>query len=189
MTASKSTNLETPAASTPAASPAASTPAASPAASTPAASTPAASTPAASTPVGIGRALDARSLLAWTNARIVVVKQLRTHRHDDEAWWADRQTTAREVQRERETLRQVANLLHVERATTRGRLHGFATLDEQRKWLARWEKHTCWRAADYLHVARDSTLIALREGRVTHAEPARAESPLENPQSLEEMPS
>jgi hypothetical protein len=163
MTASKSTNLETPAASTPA-------------------SIPAASTPAASMPAR--RALDARSLLAWTNARIVIVKQLRTHRHDDEAWWTERQTTAREVQRERETLRQVANLLHVERATTRGRLHGFATLDEQREWLARWEKHTCWRAADYLHVARDSTLIALREGRVTRAELAR-ESPAENAESQE----
>ncbi|MFN0252102.1 MAG: hypothetical protein ACKV2T_34825 [Kofleriaceae bacterium] len=124
------------------------------------------------------RVLDVRSLLAWTNARIVVVKQLRGHRHDDDAWWEERQTTAREVQRERETLRQVANLLHVERATKRGKLHGFATLDEQYKWLARWEKHTCWRAADYLHVARDSTLIALREGRVTH-ELARAESPVE----------
>ena len=112
------------------------------------------------------RVLDVRSLLAWTNARIRVVKQLRRHRHDDAAWWAERGTDARATHRERETLRQVANLLHVERATSRGRLHGFATLDEQREWLARMERQTCWRAADYVHVARESTLIALRAGHV-----------------------
>ena len=110
--------------------------------------------------------VDARTLLAWLAARIRVLKQQRRHRHDDSAWWDERGTSAREVQRERDTLRQVANLLHVDRATRRGHRHGFATLDEQREWLARLEKLTCWRAADYLRVGRESTLIALREGRV-----------------------
>jgi hypothetical protein len=111
--------------------------------------------------------LSARSLLAWTNARLVVVKRLMRHRHDDVAWWAEQHTEARWIQRERETLRQVANLLHVERANTRGRLHGFATLEEQREWLAKMETHKCWRAADYLGISRDSTLVELRAGRVS----------------------
>ncbi len=47
-----------------------------------------------------------------------------------------------------------------------------ASLAEQAAWLARMERVVCARAASYLHVARESTLIALREGRVTR-EPER----------------
>lgn len=127
------------------------------------------STPPSSAPPIV---LDVRSLLAWTNTRIHALKQWLHHRHDDAAFWAERGVLAGECQRERETLRQVANLLHVERATRRGRLHGFASLAEQAAWLARMERVVCARAASYLHVARESTLIALREGRVTR-EPER----------------
>ena len=124
--------------------------------------------------------LDARSLLAWTNARITVVKRHMRHRHDDTAWWAERDTDASSAQRERETLRQVANLIHVERANTRGRIHGnFESLEKQRAWLVRKEKQTCARAAAYLRVPRDSTLIALRAGQV--------ERPFEEPASIEGM--
>ncbi len=133
-------------------------------------------TPVEESPASISIVLDVRSALAWTNARITVVKRQIRHRHDDTEWWATQGTEARWAQRERETLRQVANLLHVERATSRGRLHGFATLEEQRAWLAKMEKLTCYRAAAYLHVPKDSTLVALRAGQVTQEREAdRAE--------------
>jgi hypothetical protein len=83
--------------------------------------------------------LDARTLLRRIDASIRALRRLITHDHHDEAFWAVHQTTAPVAQSERESLRTVANLLHVERATTRGRIHGtrFVTLEAQREWLAR----------------------------------------------------
>jgi hypothetical protein len=79
--------------------------------------------------------------------------------------------TASEAQAERAVLREVANLLHVERATSRGRIHGtrFATLDDQRTWLARWEHHRCARAARFARLPQDATLAKLRAGELTSA--------------------
>ncbi|HEY6038551.1 MAG TPA: hypothetical protein VIV58_29920 [Kofleriaceae bacterium] len=61
-----------------------------------------------------------------------------SHDHGDEPYWWARRTTAPRCQQERHLLRPLANLLHVERATSRGRLHGgqFETLEAQRAWLA-----------------------------------------------------
>jgi hypothetical protein len=73
-----------------------------------------------------------------TLVRIALLRSWLSHRHDDEPFWWARQLTAPRAQADRERLRVLANLLHVERATDRNRLHGtrFATLDEQRAWLA-----------------------------------------------------
>jgi hypothetical protein len=85
--------------------------------------------------------LDARAVLRRLDPRIAALRRLLAHDHGDEAFWARHGTTAPAAQRERVNLRFVANLLHVERATHRGRIHGtrFATLDEQRTWLASYE--------------------------------------------------
>jgi hypothetical protein len=49
-------------------------------------------------------------------------------------------------------LKDLATVLHVARATRRGRIHGtwFANLDEQRAWLAK----------------REATLASLQEGKL-----------------------
>lgn len=79
-----------------------------------------------------------RSELAQTNARIVDVKRAMRHRHDDAVWWAAWGDSPAAAQRERELLRRYAHVSHVFLATWRGRIHGaFATLDEQRAWLAK----------------------------------------------------
>lgn len=112
--------------------------------------------------------LDARSLLRRINARIAALRRLISHDHRDEAHWSAHGTTAPAAQSERATLRVVANLLHVERATQRGRVHGtrFATLDDQRAWLASYENHKCPRAARYAGLPTDATLVKLRLGEL-----------------------
>lgn len=79
-----------------------------------------------------------RAALAETNAQIVDVKRALRHRHDDDAWWASWGEPPAAAQREREWLRGRAHVSHVFLASSRGRIHGgFASLDEQRAWLAK----------------------------------------------------
>src|SRR3954468_18689192 len=83
--------------------------------------------------------LDARTLLARVNQRLVLLRTWLSHDHGDAPYWWARRTTASWVQTERQSLRWVANLLHVERAAARGRIHSraFETLDDQAAWLAK----------------------------------------------------
>lgn len=115
--------------------------------------------------------LDARSLGKRIDARIVTLRRAITHDHRDEAYWQALATTAPEAQSERATLRAVANLLHVERATSRGRIHGtrFATLDDQRAWLVTMEHFRCPRAARFAGLPDDATLAKLRAGELLGA--------------------
>jgi hypothetical protein len=116
----------------------------------------------ASPSLGIG------TLLARINARLALLRTWLSHDHHDEPYWWARRMTASRAQSERHVLRQLANLLHVERASARGRIHGtwFATLDEQRAWLARRDQRTCPTAADLAGVPRDATLALLRDGKL-----------------------
>jgi hypothetical protein len=79
--------------------------------------------------------------LSRVNALLVRLRRALGWNHGDEARWASWGITAPEAQALRAKLRAIANVLHVERATARGRLHGgtrlFATLDAQRAWLAK----------------------------------------------------
>lgn len=111
-------------------------------------------------------ALDVRTLLARVNHRLALLRSWLGHDHGDEPWWWARHRDARDCQRERLGLRPIAHLLHVERATRRGRIHGtqFANLDEQRAWLdARAGKH---QALDPLALGlpKDTTLQMIRDG-------------------------
>ena len=65
-------------------------------------------------------------------------------------------------------LRQVANLLHVERATNRGRVHGtrFATIEAQRTWLEQHAERRCATAAEFAQLPSYATLTLLREGKL-----------------------
>lgn len=111
--------------------------------------------------------LTVKSLLARIDLRLAELRRALRHRHDDEPWWQARGQSASEAQRERATLRRVANLLHVDRATRRGRIHGrFATLDDQRAWLEAMEHHRCPQAARYAGVPDGTTLAILRAGLV-----------------------
>jgi hypothetical protein len=113
--------------------------------------------------------LDARSLLRRIDARIVALRRAIRHDHRDDAFWTAFGVTASAAQSERATLRMVADILHVERATQRGRIHGgkrFATLDDQRVWLARWEHHRCPKAARFAGLPDDATLGKLRIGEL-----------------------
>lgn len=96
--------------------------------------------------------LDTKTLLARINERIALLRSWLAHDHGDEPYWWARRTTAPRSQQERHQLRPIANLLHVERATSRGRLHGkqFETLEEQRAWLDK----------------QAETLARLREGKL-----------------------
>lgn len=77
--------------------------------------------------------------LARINDRLRSLRRWLSHDHADERFWRAVETTARAAQRERLTLRPLATMLHVERATKRGRVHGslFESLDAQRAWLAK----------------------------------------------------
>jgi hypothetical protein len=112
--------------------------------------------------------LDIKTLLARIDQRLTLLRTWISHDHGDEPYWWARHTTAAYAQSERAVLRQVANLLHVERATARGRIHGtrFATLDDQRAWLATMEHRRCGTAATYAGVPGDATLAMLREGKL-----------------------
>jgi len=113
--------------------------------------------------------LDIKTLLARVDRRIALLRSWISHDHRDEPYWWARRTTAARAQSERALLRIVANLLHVERATQRGRIHGtrFATLDEQRGWLAEWEHRWCPTVAEHAGVVPDATLAMLREGKLS----------------------
>jgi hypothetical protein len=113
-------------------------------------------------------ALDIVTLLARINQRITLLRVWLSHDHGDEPHWWARHTTARRAQSERDVLRRVADLLHVERATRRGRIHGtrFANLEAQRAWLEQHENRTCSTATDLARVPRDATLALLRDGKL-----------------------
>ena len=78
--------------------------------------------------------LDLETLFTRINTRIALLRGWISHDLGDEPYWWARRTRAGLAQYERGVLRAIANLLHVERATRRGRIHGtrFATLDDQR---------------------------------------------------------
>ena len=117
----------------------------------------------------VSRPLDTRSLLARINARLALLRSWLSHDHHDEPFWWARKLTVQAAQAERIVLKQVANLLHVERATTRGRIHGtwFSNLDEQRAWLANHERRSCRAAAAHAGLPEDATLEMLRAGRLS----------------------
>ena len=102
--------------------------------------------------VAIAPSIDLKTPLVRINARISLLRSWMSHDHGDEPYWWARRTQAGLVQHERMVLRAFANLLHVERATQRARIHGtrFATLDDQRAWLA----------------DNAATLVSLREGKL-----------------------
>ena len=78
-------------------------------------------------------------LLKRVNVYLVGLRRALSHDHRDEARWTPWGITAPEAMALRVKLRAIADVLHVERATARGRVHGgrrFASLDEQRTWLA-----------------------------------------------------
>ncbi|HEU0033168.1 MAG TPA: hypothetical protein VFQ53_21190 [Kofleriaceae bacterium] len=97
-----------------------------------------------------------------------------SHDHRDEPYWQAFGCSAAEAQGERAILRMVANLLHVERAHARGRIHGrFASLEDQRAWLATMEHRRCARAARYCRLPDDATLAKLRIGELLDLEVVR----------------
>jgi len=112
-------------------------------------------------------ALDVRTLLARVNHRLALLRSWLGHDHRDEPWWWARDRDAKSCQRERLGLRPVAHLLHVERATRRGRIHGtqFANLDEQRAWLD--ERASTRHALDPLGLPAGTTLQMIRDGVIT----------------------
>ena len=81
---------------------------------------------------------DTRSVLAHVNRSIIRLRRWLGHDHGDDAFWTTTGTSPPRAQAMRRHLARIATALHVERATTRGRIHGrmFATLDDQRAWLA-----------------------------------------------------
>jgi hypothetical protein len=112
--------------------------------------------------------LDIRTLLARVNQRIALLRAWLSHDHRDEPYWWARRIAASTAQQERAMLRRVADLLHVERATARGRLHGtrFATIDVQRAWLDQQLDRTCPAAAELACVPPYATLALLRDGKL-----------------------
>jgi len=112
--------------------------------------------------------LGLATLVARINARLALLRTWLSHDHHDEPYWWARRMTASRAQSERHVLRRLANLLHVERANGRGRIHGtwFATLDEQRTWLVGMEHRRCPTAADLAGLPRDATLADLRDGNL-----------------------
>jgi len=113
-------------------------------------------------------ALDIKTLLARINQRIALLRAWLSHDHDDETYWWARRTTAPSAQSERDVLRRVADLLHVARATDRGRLHGtrFENLDAQRAWLRQHDNVVCPRAAELARVPSYATLALLRDAKL-----------------------
>jgi hypothetical protein len=89
--------------------------------------------------------IERLELLKRVNTMIVRLRRALGHDHGDNAWWTASGFTAPEAQRWRRRLAGVADALHVERATARGRVHStrFAGIEEQRRWLdenARWRE-------------------------------------------------
>jgi len=115
----------------------------------------------------MSEALDVRSLLDRINHRLAALRRALAHDHHDETWWSAHDVTAPQAQYERHILRWLAHLLHVDRATARGRIHGaFPNLDAQRVWLAKTETHSWGAAARYVGLSEVATLVALRAGRL-----------------------
>jgi hypothetical protein len=112
--------------------------------------------------------LDAKTLLRRVDHRIALLRAWISHDHHDEPYWWARGMTAARAQYDRAMLRRVADLLHVERATRRGRIHGtrFADLDAQRAWLASYEHQACGACATLAGLPRDATLAQLRDGKL-----------------------
>lgn len=115
--------------------------------------------------------IDAPRLLRRLEQRIRTLKRALARNHLDEAWWASFGMTAPDAQERKDVMRRIANILNVDRATQRGKLHGFASMEDQRAWLARWEVHSCARAAWLAGVPSSATLVKLRAGEVIDAEP------------------
>ena len=114
-------------------------------------------------------ALDTKTLLSRINARLTLLRAWLSHDHCDEPFWWARKTRAAHAQREREVLRQIANVLHVERATRRGRIHGhaFETLDAQKVWLEREARRgLCEEGGRYAGLRAGATLEELRAGQL-----------------------
>ena len=110
-------------------------------------------------------ALDTKTLLARINARLRLLRIWRSHNH---RVWARKETAAK-AQREREMLRQIANVLHVERATRHGRIHGraFESLEAQKEWLeSQAQRGLCEESARYAGVRPGATLEQLRAGEL-----------------------
>lgn len=87
--------------------------------------------------------IERLALLHRVNVMIVRLRRALTHDHGDVIAWNAWGVTAPDAQRMRRKLAGVADALHVERATARGRIHSrrFETIEAQRKWLddtARW---------------------------------------------------
>lgn len=112
--------------------------------------------------------LDARTLLERVNRRIVILRAAIRHDHGDAAYWSAVGMTAAEAQAARAILRMVADLLHVERAHARERLHGarFASLEAQAQWLAERMHWRCARAARLARLPVDASLARLRAGEL-----------------------
>src|SRR5262249_24478713 len=83
--------------------------------------------------------LTVTTVLARFNAELARFREWLAHDHRDDAFWSARATDAPRIQRARYRLRETAHLLHVERATRRGRIHGtqFVTFAAQQAWLTR----------------------------------------------------
>lgn len=113
-------------------------------------------------------ALDARTLLARVDDKIVALRRLIRHDHADLAYWTAHGTTAPRARSDRAILRRVADLLHVERAHRRKRLHGtrFSSLDQQHEWLESMLHRTCACAAVAAGLPTNASLARLRAGEL-----------------------
>ena len=114
---------------------------------------------------------ETQLLLARVNALLVGLRRALGWRHDDEARWASWGITAPEAQALRVKLRAIADVLHVERATARGRLHGgtrrFATLQAQRAWVTERARRSARSGDRHAPLARRAQQRHLRAKKLT----------------------
>lgn len=100
-------------------------------------------------------------VLCRINRLIIGLRRALSHDHGDDTRWAAWNITAPEAQALRARLRGFADVLHVERATAHGRLHGgarrFATLEAQRTWLAEQARRRAY-AEQFVEEVRLSAL-------------------------------
>jgi hypothetical protein len=124
-------------------------------------------------PVSAARVLTVRSLLARASARLAALRRALSHDHRDEPFWSELGLTAAAAQTERALLRPLASVLCIERANTRGRIHGrrFASLEAQHAWLAKVAHVACARTARAAGLPDHATLAQLRAGALR--EPVR----------------
>ena len=117
---------------------------------------------------------EAREVLDQINHRLATLRRALAHDHHDDAWWFAHAITAPAAQYERHILRWLAHLLHVDRATARGRIHGaFPSLEAQRAWLAKTQTHQWGAAARYLGFSEVTTLVSLRTITLANIRAAR----------------